>query len=367
MTRLLALAALAAAMAGCVGEEDKADLLVRADRVFDGRHVLRGASVVVDDGRVAVVGRDVDRQARRVVELGDATVLPGFIDLHVHTGGRYSLVEAGVTTVRDLGNSQRLIHVARNGETGRLRVLAAGPILTAPGGYPVPAFGPETALEVSGGRHARGAVRELAEAGAAVIKIALEPGLNGDWPLLTPPEIRAVVAEAHRHELAVTAHATGVEGVRLALAGGVDELAHIPCRQPIEPLMRTLARRRVEIVGTLRVASEVCPYAGPNARAFVGAGGRLLYGTDWSRDSPVAIDSSEVRLMVEAGLTSLEVLQTATAVAGEYLGRAPLGRLVAGAPADHFAVRGEPLEDRSVLAEPLLVVAGGEVVVDELD
>ena len=367
MNRLLVLAALAVATAGCVGGDEEADLLVRADRVFDGQRVFRGAAVVVRDGRVVRVGRDVDAEARRVVELGDATLMPGFIDLHVHTGGDYALVRAGITTVRDLGNSKELIAVARRGETGQLRVLAVGPIVTAPGGYPVPVFGPATALEVSGAPHARRAVRELATAGAAAIKVALEPGLNGDWPLLTVAEIRAIVAEAHRHDLLVTAHVTGLEGVRLALAGAVDELAHMPCRQRLEPLMRTLARRGIAVVGTLRVVADVCPYGATNARAFVAAGGRLLYGSDWSRDAPVAIDPSEIRLMVAAGLTPLEVLRTATAGAGKYLGRGPLGRLVPGAPADLFAARGDPLRDRSVLAEPILVVAGGEVVVDRTD
>ncbi|MFN2469572.1 MAG: amidohydrolase family protein [Gaiellaceae bacterium] len=364
MRRLLALVALLAACGACAGDDDEADLVIRAARVFDGTRMVADASVVVRDRRIAAVGRDVGADGRRTIELGNATVLPGFIDLHVHTGGSYELVDAGVTTVRDLGNSRYLIGVARRGETGRLRVLAAGPLLTAPGGYPVPAFGPETAFEVRGPRAAREAVAGLARDGAAVIKVALEPGLNGDWPMLTPSEVRAIVSAAHRRDLRVTAHVTDERGAGLALAGGVDELAHMPCRQEAPDVMRALAGRGIEIVGTLRVVADVCPYGGENARVFVAAGGRLLYGSDWSLEAPVAINPSEIRLMIEAGLTPLEVLRTATAVAGRYLGLEPLGQLVEGAPADLFAVRGDPLADRSVLSEPVLVVADGELIVD---
>ncbi len=365
MRRLLAATALVLAAAGCaLGGSPDDDLLVRADLLFDGSGFVRDAAVLIRDGRIETVGIAVDDDAKRTIDLGDATILPGFIDLHVHTAGNYALVRGGVTTVRDLGNSRYFIDVARNGKTGRLRVLPAGPIITTRDGYPVPVFGPRIALQVKGVHQARVETEALARDGAAVIKIALDSGVNGDWPLLDVAEVRAIVDAAHRHDLLVTAHVTDGQGTRVALAGGVDELAHMPCRQPLAGLMRAVAARGVPVVGTLRVVADFCAYGAPNTRAFLAAGGQLLYGSDWTRLDLPAIDPTELRFMIDAGMTLTGVLRTATSQAGRYLGMAPLGTLAPRAPADLFAVRGDVRSDYGALAEPVLVVAGGEIVLE---
>jgi imidazolonepropionase-like amidohydrolase len=160
----------------------------------------------------------------------------------------------------------------------------------------------------------------------------------------------------------VTAHAQGV-GIRRALDAGVDELAHMPCGQAPAALVREVARRGIPIVGTLHVYGGGC---GQNAREFVRAGGKLLYGSDFGNPGiPSGIDVEELELMAHAGLSRLAVLRAATSKAGRQLGLAPLGTLVAGAPADVVGVRGDPVRDLATLKEPLLVVAGGHPVVAE--
>lgn len=239
-------------------------------------------------------------------------------------------------------------------------MLAAGPLVTVPGGYPAPVHSPQIALNVRGPADARRAVRTLAARGAAVIKVSLEPGSGwgSGWPMLSTEELRALVGEAHARGLEVTAHAQG-RGVRIALDAGVDELAHMPCAQLPSDVVRELARR-VAIVATLHVYSGGCLL---NARAFVGAGGKLLYGSDFGNPGiPPRIDVEELRLMAYVGLSRVEALRTATSEAGRQLGLAPLGTLAAGAPADIVAVRGDPLRDLGTLEQPLLVVAGGRVV-----
>jgi hypothetical protein len=116
--------------------------VIAADRVFDGTRVLEDHAVAVWGDRVAAVA-PADRLSgpgQRIRFAG--TLLPGFIDLHGHPLlGQVppeKILRHGITTIRDTGGPL----VAPSGGDGRLRVLAAGPILTAPGGYPIPVFGP---------------------------------------------------------------------------------------------------------------------------------------------------------------------------------------------------------------------------------
>jgi imidazolonepropionase-like amidohydrolase len=202
-------------------------------------------------------------------------------------------------------------------------------------------------------------VRTLAERGAAIVKVSLEPGPG--WPMLSPEELDALLDEAHARGLKVVAHAQA-QGTRLALDAGVDELAHMPCGGASAPFVAEVARRGIPVVATLHV------YGGcrANARALMSAGGTLLYGSDFGNPGiPAGIDVEELRLMVEAGLSRLAVLRTATAVAGRLLGLAPLGTLVPGAPADIVGVRGVPTQNPATLGEPILIVAGGHPVVAE--
>jgi imidazolonepropionase-like amidohydrolase len=347
------------------------DLLLRANRLFDGRAFVEPGALLVRGGRIVAVGRSVDGKATRTIDLGDATILPGLVDLHVHGFGRCSgcpprrtfaaTLRGGVTTVRDLGSPLPSLRPA--GSYEGLRVLMAGPLITAPGGYPVPVWGPAQALPVRSPADARRAVRTVAARGAAVVKIALE-SLFGQWPMLSVPEVRAIVAEAHRHRLRVTAHALGVRGVETAVAGGVDELAHTPCGAT-NALMRRIAARRIPVVSTLHVeAVLVAGGCGYVASRLVSLGERLLYGTDvGNRGIPYGIDVDELRRMRAAGMTPSQVLAAATSRAGAEAGLAPLGTLARGAPADVIAVRGDARRLADDLASPLLVVSAGRVVV----
>lgn len=159
------------------------------------------------------------------------------------------MVEGGDTTVRNLGAPLRALRPPSR-RLGPL-VLMAGPLMSVSGGYPETVWGPSIALDVRSPADARAAVRMLARRGAAVIKIALDPG-HGAWPMLSVAEVRAIVAEAHAQGLRVTAHAMGAEGVQRALAGGVDELAHTPCGATAGQI-RQILRRHVPFVGTLHV------------------------------------------------------------------------------------------------------------------
>ena len=354
--------------------------VIAADRVFDGRRVLESHAVAVSGDRIEAVA-PADRLSgpgERILFSG--TLLPGFIDLHAHLRlGQVPpevVLRHGLTTIRETGGPL----APPSGGDGRLRVLAAGPILTAPGGYPIPVFGPGAGLEVGDADAARKAVGELAEGGAAFIKIALEPGQSPGapwimhppaspppWPMPPLAVVQAIVGEAHAHGLIVAAHLSGPEGAALALDAGVDEWAHVPC-DPLPPsLIARAAAAGVRVVSTLDTLSHCTGVAG-NARQLAEAGIELLYGTDLAHtDVPWGIDAQELALMVGTAngvRTPLQVLSAATARAGEHLGLAPLGQLAEGAPADLIGVRGNPLEQFKPLEYPDLVVSGGTTIVE---
>lgn len=345
--------------------DDRRGTLLVADNIFDGRDFHEDHAVLVDGASIVAVGPADDLRARaeETIDLGDATLLPGFIDLHVHTGSIYdyiALVDEGVTTVRDLGSSERVL---RFPDAAPLEVVAAGPLITVPGGYPVPVYGRSIAAPIEGPTEARAKVRQLASNGAGVIKIAVTTGFVRRWPTLSVREIKAIVEEAHAHRLKVTAHVDEAEGVRRALNAGVDEWAHIPCTKVPPELLNEAATAEVEVVGTLHVL-EGCLGSLPNAKAFVDVGGSLLYGSDLGNGGiPFGIDVEELELMMRAGLSLEEVLASATSLAGEALGASPLGALSSQAPADVIAVPGDLRKDLRQLEDPVFVMANGKIVV----
>jgi imidazolonepropionase-like amidohydrolase len=360
--------------------------IVAADRLFDGTRVLEHYAVAVSGDRIEAVA-PADRLPGpdpRVRFAG--TLLPGFIDLHTHLLlGQIppdTILRHGLTTVRDTGGPL----VAPSGGDGRLRVRCAGPIFTAPGGYPVPVFGPDAAVEVPDVQTARDAVGRHVAGGAALIKVAVEPGGSAGapwsgghqhadadpppWPIPSLEVLRAIVDEAHTHGLVVAAHLSGPEGATLALDAGIDEWAHVPCDPISDDLVTRAAAAGVRVVSTLDTLSHTTGVA-HNASRLVEAGIRLLYGTDLAHtDVPWGIDAQELQLMLQAAhgaLTPLDVLSAATARAGEHLGLAPLGQLIEGAPADLIGVRGNPLEQFKPLEYPDLVVSGGTIIVEPID
>jgi hypothetical protein len=108
--RLLAL--LLVALAGCGGEEPNADLLIRADRLFDGERFVEPGAVLIRGDRIVAAGTEVSGGGERTIDLGDATILPGFVDLHVHVSGP-QVLRRGVTTARNLGSSLEFLDVPR--------------------------------------------------------------------------------------------------------------------------------------------------------------------------------------------------------------------------------------------------------------
>jgi len=382
-------------LTGCVAPQHKPDtysILLHAARVFDGNTFKTNTSVLVENGKITRIGSRESFQSgiANEIDLGDATLLPGFIELHAHLSYQHIpadiVLKHGITTVRDVGGP---IHQPYGGD-GSLRVLTSGPIITAPGGYPIPSLGEaDIAIPVSTVEKAREAVRNLVANGAAVIKVALEPGgesgapwctahghvhvsahhhantvLHRPWPLLSEETLKAVVDEAHKLGRKVTAHIGETKGAELAVNAHIDEWAHVPCAAIPESLLKKAVAQQVKIITTIDTLSQ-CPGVAHNMQALAELRADFLYGAEIAHpDIPWGIDAQELMAMVNmAHLQPIDALKAATSKAGRQLGIPLLGSLQPEAPADIIAVPGDPMHNLKILEYPILVMSGGKIVV----
>jgi imidazolonepropionase-like amidohydrolase len=335
--------------------------------VGDELAVVEDAAIVIGGGVIRAVGGRADIQIpaeAQVIEARGHTLIPGFIDAHVHIGfyEPSAVVAGGVTTVRDLGwppaRITPLVRASRADDFPGPTIVAAGPMLTAPGGYPARATWapPGTELEVDSPEGARGAVASVADAGYAIVKIALNPPAG---PVLDLDTLIAIVVAAHARSLKVTGHVHGLAELDKALDAGMDELAHMLTsdeRIPDATIARMVAAGMV-VVPTLSIfTGSPLRTAIGNLHAFKTAGGRIVYGTDLGNAGPrPGIDATEVRAMATAGMTGLDIIRAATVDAAAWLGLGTTGVIEGGRAADLVLIRGDPVRSPEVLTDVVSV------------
>jgi imidazolonepropionase-like amidohydrolase len=314
---------------------------------------VEGAVILIQEDRIAAAGPASDVTIPRVATTVDAsnhTLFPGFIDAHVHIGfyDPALVVHAGVTTVRDLGwPPEQIWPLVRASASPRFKgptIVAAGPMLTVEGGYPTRAgWAPRgTGWVIGSVEEARRAVEELGDAGASVIKVALDRAVG---PTLDSRTLGAIVDAAHHRGLKVTGHTYGLDELHKALDAGVDELAHMlmsPDAIP-EGTVAAMVAGSMVVVPTLSIFSGRCrQIAIDNLVRLRGAGGRVIYGTDLGNQGPSpGIDKREVEALAKAGMSAHEIIASATVCSAEWLGLTRAGALEAGLDADIVAVGGD--------------------------
>jgi imidazolonepropionase-like amidohydrolase len=357
-------------------------LVLTGGTLIDGTGAppLPDAVVVVRGERIMEVGRTGDVEvdpAATEIDVRGGTILPGVFNAHVHSGYQVSSLEAwahgGVTTVRDLGGRPLYALVDSLGLNPSLaRVVAAGPFITVPNGYPIVPWGATNVMPVIGPEQARAAANQLIDEGADVIKIALESG--GDFgrviPTLSLQEAAAVVGAAHARGIPVAAHVTTSPDLPRALDAGVDDIAHMVVDYPSSELLARAARLGVVWVPTLELWHVVGyghePRAVANLRRFVEAGGTVALGTDYDGyDAPFQLGMPiiEMELMQQAGMLPMQIIVAATRNGAHVSNRlADLGTVEVGKVADLIVVRGDPLQDIHAMADVRLVVHFGVVI-----
>jgi imidazolonepropionase-like amidohydrolase len=348
----------------------------------------RGGEAEVEPSAVVILDRDARVVAAGPVgsvEMpGDLPALggvgcwigPGLVDAHVHLafGSPREMLAGGVVAVRDLGAplDQALRWRADGrpsaGPTGPV-VAVAGPIVTAPRGYPTNSWGAGGfAVEVESPAQAKAAVGRLADHGVDLVKIALEPADGQPVPSLDTA--RLIVDAAHDIGLAVAAHALTTRMVERALDAGVDELTHIPVAPLPAALVERVAAGGVPVVSTIHaLRSYPASAVEENARALVTAGVPVIYGTDLGNDrTRTGAEPSELDLLARTGLGPRGAVLAATARAAGVPGLADvpgLGKIEIGEPAYCVVLRRDPFASPQAWRQPVAVAAGGSVVAME--
>jgi imidazolonepropionase-like amidohydrolase len=366
--------------------------------------VRLGTGVAVEDGRITAVGPldELRADADEVHDFGpDSTLLPGLIDSHVHLAldasptplasfeasdrdgvlalmlhSARGLLSAGVTTARDLGApdlvDQAVKRAIDSGLARGPRMLMATAPITVTGGH-CWFFGGEC----EGVDGVRRRVRQARRDGADVIKVMssggnLTPGSRPTTAQFTQEELDAIVEEAHRLDLKVTAHAHGENGIERAILAGVDSIEHFSFQREDKSriqnpeLVRLAAERGVAVCPTFSISlahymqgQEYCRF--DLSRSLLDSGIRVIAGSDSGiANNPPHEYVCMLEAMAAFGMTNEETLLSATAVAADVLGVSDAaGRLEPGMPADLLVVVGDPLEDLGALRNIEIVVTRG--------
>ncbi len=387
---------------------------IHAARMLDVRtgRMIPNALVLVRHDSIIQVGGTAPAGAI-AVDLGDVTLMPGFIDMHTHitqqigpgfdlepvrltaadealNGVKYAkmTIEAGFTTVRNVGSYNftdvSLMHAIDRGDIVGPRIVPAGHAIGITGGHcDVTGFAPGVVVQdplhgvADGVDQVVQAVRMQAKYGAQVIKICATAGvLSFDATVgaqqLSEAEMRAIVEEATRHGLKVAAHAHGTEGIKAAVRAGVASIEHGSMLDdeaialmkqhgtylvPTQALSGLLDRNNLPVPIRAKM-DQVMPLANASFRKAVAAGVKIAFGTD-AAVLPHGMNAKEFSKYTAAGMSAIDALRTATINAADLLGKSDRGEIATGKLADLVAVRGDPLADITATERVMFVMKGG--------
>ena len=378
------------------------------------------STIIIRDGVIAEVrdGFAVPAANAQLIELRDKFVLPGLIDLHVHLWGiggdpmrarlarlnqddaddmmmavvnARKTLDAGFTTVRDLGGSPRGVRALRDaierGDVEGPSIINAGNMISITGGHGdgMNGLAEEWADAVhqhqintcDGPDDCRRAVRAQVGLGAQVIKFAATGGvLSNVAGAMTPEEMRAIIETAHGFGRKVAAHSHAAEGTKAALEAGVDTIEHgsflddeairlfkakgaylVPTMiAPVTAVQQ--ARSGALPANTIPKAEAAAAAAMASHKKAIAAGVKVAFGTGVSKHGD---NAKEFALLVQAGMTPAAAIRAATVSAADALGRDDVGAIVPGKRADIIAVDASPLEDVTRLEHVAFVMHHGVV------
>lgn len=381
-------------------------------------------SIIIEGNKITDVqkGYISAESGDKVIDLKDKTVLPGFMDMHVHIENentpqrrlnQYILnpadvaydaqvfakrtLMAGFTTVRDLGGSGVNVSLRNAINAGKVvgpRIYTAEKTIATTGGHGDPTNGGASHLlgdpgpkegVINSESDARKAVRQRYKNGADVIKITATGGVlsvakDGQGPQFKMDELKGIIETANEYGLVSAAHAHGDEGMRRAVEAGINSIEHGTFMS--QATMDLMIEKGTYLIPTISAGKFVVEKAkipgffptivvskalevGPKIQETFGAaykrGVKIAFGTD-AGVFPHGENGKEFGYMVEAGMTPMEAIQSATMSASQLLRiDEQYGSIEVGKMADIVAVAGDPLANISVLEKVFFVMKGGIV------
>ncbi len=344
-----------------------------------GADPIPRATLIVKNGKITAAGKTgevVIPKDATIIDISNKTVLPGFINAHVHGAFNPARLaewaQSGVTSVRDMSaNGKTIAEIKKlRNQLDRpdcARLFSAGLMIGVLGGY--------GCLYVTSSEDARAKVLKLIDAGVDAIKVSLEDGYAGrsGLPKLSSEELRVIIETAHERDKRVTIHITQAQYLEQAVTAGVDEMAHISWDPiPIDVLKR-MVRANIYMVPTFTIFRY---YNAPvdqcilNLHNFIQAGGRVALGNDTGglEGYEPGMPMFEIECMQKAGMTPMEIIVSATRNGAYVCDQAEnLGTLEKGKIADLFVVDGNPLQDMNVLRKVTLVLKEGKIIRDRIN
>ena len=403
------------------------DYYLHAGKLFNSKEgkMLDNMTIIVSGNKIKDVKKGFELPENDnsiIIDLKDSTVMPGFIDLHVHIESEYNpekylneftaeeseiafsslkfakrTLMAGFTTVRDLGGSGvniSLRNAINKGEVIGPRIFTAGKAIGTTGGHADPTNGWKKSIAgdpgpqdgvINGVDDARKAVRERYKNGADVIKITATGGVmsiakNGQNPQFTIEEIKAICETANDYDMIVAAHAHGDEGIQRAVIGGVHTIEHGTLLS--DESMKLMKQYGTYYVPTITAGKEVAANAkipgyydelvvpkalaiGPKIQSTTEkaykAGVNIAFGSD-AGVFPHGKNAKEFIYMNEAGIPIIECLQAATIVNAKILSmETEIGQIEKGFIADLVATKLNPEDDISTLENIVFVMKEGVI------
>ncbi len=397
--------------------------VLKAARLFDGKKMQTPAVLVIQGGRIVSMNAGDAGIDAHVIDLGDATLMPGLIDCHTHVAGfvvdshylampgrtsdnpaelgiyglknAHAMLANGFTTLRDVGGGWGVDLAVRDaineGTVIGPSIFAAGPALSITGGHgdtnDIPDWIHEDTTIESGVAYGpygfREKVREHVKRHVDVVKILATGGVLSygdvwDVPQLNLDEIQAVVDESTKFGRKVAAHCHGDKGISIAVEGGVHSVEH--CTGVGDATLKKMQQRNTNLVPTIWALDSILVPGNPNhippgsvqkaeyaakvrnegMQRALASSVTIAYGTD-AGVFPHKENNKDFALLERMGMHPVDLMRSATSTAAELIGVNDRGMLANGKRADVVAFKGDPSTNISLLeSQPQFVMVGGK-------
>lgn len=380
------------------------DLLLINGNLIDGTGsaINKNVCIGVKNKKILLIEKMVNENVIncncKVINLDGATILPGFINAHAHTGFKFikeklcegfqndyldACIREGVTTIRDEGmlsdNSIDDMLKQKNlldKVTSYPNVIVTGKFFSAPGGY-----GGQAPITVATVDDVRQKVNEILDKGIKVIKTVLDDGMDPSTfglPKLPEELLKEICDVAHSRGAKVSAHVTQAHNLDVLVRSGIDDSGHMVYDNLSDDLISEMIEKNVYFVPTLTVfkfiqdkyGAPILENAMNNLKRFVKAGGKIALGDDFIEEEEpwyrLGMPLIEIELLQQCGLTPMEIIVAATKHGSEVCNASnEIGTVEIGKNADLLILKNNPLEDLNDIRNIFMVIKDGSIIVNK--